>query len=323
MHVSLARLCLRAAVLFTLVTSACSSTSPSQTAEAQQLVAAIEGTDALIGMVLGPDQAVVYVCDGTETGATVAEWMHGPASSDGFDLSAPGVRVRATKAGAGVSGTVTFADGSEHAFPAARAIASGGVYRDSSSYQDILGGWIVLDDGSMRGAVKIAGGTFASSGKTTSGGTLSATSGALLLTGVRVVSSSAPTPPTASAGSSCSASTTCSGHGACNATGGCTCAQGFTGPSCNTCATGFFGYPTCKFCSSATTCGGRGTCDGAGSCLCSAGFTGATCNACASNHFGFPACKFCSAATTCSGRGTCDAAGNCICSAGFTGPSCQ
>ncbi len=59
-----------------------------------------------------------------------------------------------------------------------------------------------------------------------------------------------------SSGDPC-AGVTCSGHGACSG-GACMCAPQYAGPSCDRCAPGYTGYPTCSMdCGAQTNCGGR------------------------------------------------------------------
>ena len=81
------------------------------------------------------------------------------------------------------------------------------------------------------------------------------------------------------AGPACEASTTCNGHGTCDGTGGCICSAGFTGMTCNQCATNCYGYPACTFCGP-TTCGIHGSCDDTGKCVCTGNYTGPACDQC-------------------------------------------
>ena len=114
------------------------------------------------------------------------------------------------------------------------------------------------------------------------------------------------------------AGNTCSGHGTCSA-GACTCNTGYAGTSCNQCASGYDGYPTCTA-ACAGNCSGHGTCSG-GVCTCRAGYTGTSCSQCASGYGGYPTCTT-ACAGNCSGHGTCSG-GVCICNTGYTGTSCS
>ena len=292
----------------------------------REMVGAVGGTDAFIGLVMGNGHVVVYVCDGTETNATIASWLDGPATESGFDLNSSAVHVKsalATNEMGDLTGTVAFADGIEHPFSASKATSLAGLYRDSSSYEEVVGGWIARSDGQIRGAVRVAVDALQPTPSSLTSSGITATSGNLTLNGVRVVSSSAPkAPATSGTTTSCSAATTCNGHGVCSTSGTCGCNIGFTGASCNACAANFFNYPACTSCSAATTCNGKGTCSAAGACTCNTGFGGTNCNACAADFYGFPACTFCSAAITCNGHGTCASTGGCTCNQGFSGPTC-
>lgn len=80
-----------------------------------------------------------------------------------------------------------LADGSTHAFSNAPVMGCARVYRDGASYVGALGGWVVLGDGSLRGAVRVDGaGLLAVTSAVTSVGTVTATAGNLTLTGTRV-----------------------------------------------------------------------------------------------------------------------------------------
>ena len=127
-----------------------------------------------------------------------------------------------------------------------------------------------------------------------------------------------------SASADCDPATTCNGNGTCSASGACVCNPGFTGASCNQCATNYYNYPQCKYCNASTTCNGRGNCNALGACVCNPGFVGASCNSCAANYYNYPDCKYCDASATCSGKGTCNpSSGACVCNTGFAGTGCD
>ena len=139
----------------------------------------------------------------------------------------------------------------------------------------------------------------------------------------------------------------------------CTCATGYTGSSCNACATNYTGYPTCTAapCTTATTtlgiqhgtaatlhnvsgqtatnCNGHATAVSGNlvsgcTCTCATGYTGSSCNTCATNYTGYPTCTAapCTTATNCNGHAT-TVSGNlvsgctCTCATGYTGSSCN
>uniref|UniRef100_H2ZQD0 Laminin subunit alpha n=1 Tax=Ciona savignyi TaxID=51511 RepID=H2ZQD0_CIOSA len=75
-------------------------------------------------------------------------------------------------------------------------------------------------------------------------------------------------------------------------TGACPCADGFAGPSCTECASGYFNYPLCQRC----PCSDVGTignvCDPVtGQCFCGDKYSGQSCDDCRSGYFGFPVCQ--------------------------------
>jgi hypothetical protein len=83
----------------------------------------------------------------------------------------------------------------------------------------------------------------------------------------------------------------CNGHGSGDSNGGCLCEGKYSGPSCNLCATNYYGYPDCTYALAATTCTGHGILTSNGSCSCNAGYTGGSCNSCATNYSGYPSCQ--------------------------------
>ncbi|KAM8822118.1 laminin subunit alpha-1 isoform 2-T2 [Synchiropus picturatus] len=92
----------------------------------------------------------------------------------------------------------------------------------------------------------------------------------------------------------------CSGEGSvsqqCGLTDGqCHCKEGFSGPHCRRCATGYYGYPACtacacdmagtlsSFCNSTL---GKCDCLGSGECVCKEGVSGRHCEECVAGSFG-------------------------------------
>ncbi len=116
----------------------------------------------------------------------------------------------------------------------------------------------------------------------------------------------------------------CNNHGTCTSAKKCECYNGFSGDSCDRCATDYYAYPSCnKYCNSSYTCSGHGTCTNEGSCSCNNGFCGPYCNSCCVNHYAYPKCRYCSSQDTCRGHGTCNNAGECSCDIGYTGINCD
>ena len=116
----------------------------------------------------------------------------------------------------------------------------------------------------------------------------------------------------------------------------CTCSTGYTGATCDACATNYYGYPSCVPipCTIPTNCNSHASSvsgnlvDGC-SCTCSAGYTGATCDVCATNYGG-PSCEplVCTADEDCNSHatsvsGTRVSGCTCTCSTGYDGVTCE
>jgi hypothetical protein len=110
----------------------------------------VEGTDAFIAVVVDKqNHALAYVCDGEEgASAEVARWFRGAVADDGsLDLrSDGGEHLVAEVSESGTEGTLAFPGGEEPA----------GLYRAEETVDgtEYVGGWILLEGGEQRGAVK-------------------------------------------------------------------------------------------------------------------------------------------------------------------------
>ena len=111
-------------------------------------VGAVRGTNAFVGIVVRPSGVLAYVCDSKN----VAAWLSG---SRGSALTGHGYRLTETVDGSNARGTVSFPDGSTHAFVASRASRPAGLWRGVVTQAGVryVGGWILRPDGSQRGAV--------------------------------------------------------------------------------------------------------------------------------------------------------------------------
>jgi len=130
-----------------------------------------------------------------------------------------------------------------------------------------------------------------------------------------------------------SCATTCGSTGTATCTSGCTwgscvpppevctCSTGFAGSTCNQCAAGYIGYPTCVQNCPPDYCNGNGSCSN-NVCTCNAGFSGSTCNQCAAGYTGYPTCVQNCPPNYCNGNGPCSN-NVCTCSAGFSGSTCN
>jgi hypothetical protein len=104
----------------------------------------------------GRRKVIAYVCDSQQ----VAEWFDKKnVKGNRFSLTSDdSARLKATLTKTTARGTITLADGTKLAFAAPLANEPAGLYRAEQTIasQDYLGGWILLPDGTQRGAVKRA-----------------------------------------------------------------------------------------------------------------------------------------------------------------------
>lgn len=124
---------------------------------ADQWAGEVEGTNAYISVfTLDDGQAGAYLADGNGIAALVL------GTRDGDKLALPanedGVAVEASVSGSTVSG-VAVVNGREHAFSADSASGEAGWYRARTEVggDPVAAGYILLADGSQRGAVRRAG----------------------------------------------------------------------------------------------------------------------------------------------------------------------
>ena len=130
-------------------------------AEAATFASAVEGSDALVGVVVDQedDKVLAYVCDGKSIGT----WLTGKPGDDGTLTlaAADGARLTGRIAGGRLSGTVALPGHSApHPFTASTVSAPAGLYRAKGEVrgQSAVGGWIVLADGSQRGGIRTSTG---------------------------------------------------------------------------------------------------------------------------------------------------------------------
>lgn len=152
------------ALTLALVVSACSdegATVDERSDTDPGWVGHVDGTDAFVAVVAGGGRVVAYVCDGD---AGVGEWFAGEAESDdAFSLTAPsGAAITARDDAGAWAGSVTLADGTTHSFSAVPADGDAGLYRVESAEatrDGIEAGWIVDNEGALRGFHRVRGAT--------------------------------------------------------------------------------------------------------------------------------------------------------------------
>ena len=115
-------------------------------------VGRVQGTPALVAIVADKDDVVAYVCDGDKT----VGWLSGKERGGTFALERGSLHVDGRLESGSFAGMVTVADGSQHAFRAAPAMAGfSGLYRSVVTVdgQRAQAGWILFDR-ELRGATK-------------------------------------------------------------------------------------------------------------------------------------------------------------------------
>lgn len=116
----------------------------------------IPDTNQFVAVVSNGQNARAYVCDGE----TVAEWFNGTVNDGALDLvSAGGARLQASLGETVASGTFTQVGGTAVAFTAEPVSAPAGLYRAEENIDGVeyVGGWIVLPDGRVQGAIRAIG----------------------------------------------------------------------------------------------------------------------------------------------------------------------
>ena len=117
----------------------------------------------------------------------------------------------------------------------------------------------------------------------------------------------------------------------------CTCLTGYTGATCDSCASLYSGYPACApiQCTIVADCNNHavaavGTYVTGCTCTCLTGYTGATCDSCAPLYTGYPTCTpvLCTIDDNCNSHadavsGTLLSGCACTCSNGYTGATCD
>jgi hypothetical protein len=169
-------LCAAFAVAFTL--NACGNTPPVQTdaaflAELEReisipttsFVGKVSDTDAFIAIVERDGTVEVYVCDGTPTTVSIAQWFRGTLKGTALNAEGDdGSKLTGTRNGSSLTGSVTL-NGVQRTFTTSETngteaglwvahtdlLENGEVTRESL-LGSTLNGWIVLPDGSQHGA---------------------------------------------------------------------------------------------------------------------------------------------------------------------------
>ena len=140
----------------TIVMAACQR----QVAETVHYAGRVNDSEAFISVATNGTDILAYVCDGTETDVTIGEWFKGTLSGKSFELTSKSTAQLGGQIGDdAATGTLTLADGSTFAFSAPLATGDAGLYRkeETENGSDVITGWIVLEDGEIRGATFFQG----------------------------------------------------------------------------------------------------------------------------------------------------------------------
>jgi hypothetical protein len=111
-----------------------------------------------VGIAVDGENVTIYICDGNaeEDTVSIAQWFIGTVTDGEIAITAAnGNSVEAALSADGATGTFTFADGTTKEFVLALAAEEAALYRSEFSLgdDDYVGGWLVLPDGSVRGAI--------------------------------------------------------------------------------------------------------------------------------------------------------------------------
>jgi hypothetical protein len=169
-------LCAAFAVAFTL--NACGNTQPVQTDEAfvaeinreisiptTSFVGKVSGTSAFIAIVERDGTVEVYICDGTPTSVSIAQWFRGTLKGTALNAEGDdGSKLTGTRNGSSLGGAVTL-NGVQHTFSTSETngteaglwvaltdFLENGEVTEQSLLGTTLNAWIVLPDGSQHGA---------------------------------------------------------------------------------------------------------------------------------------------------------------------------
>lgn len=114
--------------------------------------------DEFVGVAVSGKDATIYICDGQPDKGKVriAEWFIDKVDDNKIDkTNKTGNKVVASLTDTSAEGQFTFKDGTIKKFTLARGEDTAALYRAEFAFGNhhYVGGWLVLEDGSVRGAV--------------------------------------------------------------------------------------------------------------------------------------------------------------------------
>lgn len=123
-------------------------------------VGALTGSEAYVAVVAGKENVVAYVCDGQRG---ISELFTGRRSGDAFESRTGRARIGLELSDDEVRGRVALAGAKSGRFSADRARGRAGFYRKVTprAGREVRLGWVVLADGTQRGAFTQEGTTTA------------------------------------------------------------------------------------------------------------------------------------------------------------------
>ncbi len=142
-----------------------SAVAPTTAAPTQTLAAAaqvtyagnVTGGGATIAIAVKGGKAVAYVCDGKSAEA----WLQGTAENGRLALTGAGNASLTGTYGNGVASGSVAATGKQFAFSVKSVKAPSGLYRAAANVRNaqVVGGWIVLEDGRQVGVLRVGDAT--------------------------------------------------------------------------------------------------------------------------------------------------------------------
>ena len=117
----------------------------------------VNGNPATLAIVVKDGRAVAYLCDGKSAEA----WLQGSATGGTLELDGPGAASLTGSYGNGVANGTVRATGKEWTFSVKTVAPPSGLYRATANVRNaqLVGGWIILDNGQQVGLVKLGDST--------------------------------------------------------------------------------------------------------------------------------------------------------------------
>jgi len=145
-------------LILSLILSACGGGQPATEALSGAWVGKLEGSDAFVGIASNGEEIMAYICDGQ----TITQWFKGQAVADKLELTSGSANLQAQLSVDTANGSITLADGQTYNFTADRAAGDAGLYRleEQANDESWISGWVVLNDGQLRGLRVSSKGTF-------------------------------------------------------------------------------------------------------------------------------------------------------------------